>query len=122
MTWERTAERYVTAFENARRGRLRVIVRPDEIAPVRDAQVPPAMQLGHFLSMCDDTGFFQHAVHSVADRAHGYCVDDNSRALLLACALNNDGEQPLSGVLTARLAAVVPHAGDSAKRRGLAVF
>jgi len=29
------------------------------------------MQTGHFLSMCDDTGLFQHAVHSVPDRAHG---------------------------------------------------
>jgi hypothetical protein len=68
------------------------------------------MQIGHFLSMCDDTGLFQHAVHSVPDRSHGYCVDDNARALLLACALNNPGEQPLSEVLTARFAAFVQHA------------
>ena len=68
------------------------------------------MQMGHFLSMCDDTGLFQHAVHSVPDRAHGYCVDDNARALLLACALNEPGERPLSDVLTARFAAFVQHA------------
>jgi hypothetical protein len=60
--------------------------------------------------MCDDTGLFQHAVHSVPDRSHGYCVDDNARALLLACALNNPGEQRLSEVLTARFAAFVQHA------------
>ena len=60
--------------------------------------------------MCDDTGLFQHAVHSVPDRAHGYCVDDNARALLLACALNNPGEKRLSEVLTARFAAFVQHA------------
>ena len=54
------------------------------------------MRIGHFLSMCDDTGLFQHAVHSVPDRSHGYCVDDNARALLLACALNGPGEQRLS--------------------------
>ena len=60
--------------------------------------------------MCDDTGLFQHAVHSVPDRAHGYCVDDNARALLLACALNGPGEQPLPEVLTARFAAFVQHA------------
>jgi hypothetical protein len=68
------------------------------------------MQTGHFLSMCDDTGLFQHAVHSVPDRSHGYCVDDNARALLLACALNEPGEQPLAEVLTARFAAFVQHA------------
>src|SRR5438874_4682647 len=85
MTWERTAERYMSAFNNARQGHwLKVIARtePAVIAPRRPAA--PAMQTGHFLSMCDDTGLFQHAVHSVPDRAHGYCVDDNARALLLA--------------------------------------
>jgi hypothetical protein len=75
------------------------------------------MQIGHFLSMCDDTGLFQHAVHSVPDRSHGYCVDDNARALLLACALNNPGEQRLSEVLTARFAAFVQHAWNPETRR-----
>lgn len=111
MTWERTAERYMTAFENARQGHwLKLIARtePDAIAPPGPAA--PAMQTGHLLSMCDDTGLFQHAVHSVPDRSHGYCVDDNARALLLACALNEPGEQPLADVLTARFAAFVQHA------------
>ncbi len=117
MTWERTAERYLTAFENARRGHgLRVIARQDQSAPSR-AQAPPEMQIGHFLSMCDDTGLFQHAVHSVPDRSHGYCVDDNARALVLACALNNPGEHRLSEALTARLAAFVQHAWNPDKRR-----
>jgi glycosyltransferase involved in cell wall biosynthesis len=111
MTWERTAERYLTAFESARQGHwLKVIARgkPDLVAP--NGPAVPAMQTGHFLSMCDDTGLFQHAVHSVPDRSHGYCVDDNARALLLACALNEPGEQPLAEVLTARFAAFVQHA------------
>ena len=117
MTWERTAERYLTAFENARRGHgLRVIARQGQSAPSR-GQAPPEMQIGHFLSMCDDTGLFQHAVHSVPDRSHGYCVDDNARALLLACALNNPGERRLSETLTARLAAFVQHAWNPDKRR-----
>src|SRR5882757_84632 len=89
MTWERTAERYVTTFDNARQGhRLKVIARAEPDTVVPDGPAAPDMQLGHFLSMCDDTGLFQHAVHSVPDRSHGYCVDDNARALLLACALN----------------------------------
>jgi hypothetical protein len=67
--------------------------------------------------MCDDTGLFQHAVHSVPDRSHGYCVDDNARALLLACALNNLGEQRLPETLTARLAAFVQHAWNPGARR-----
>jgi glycosyltransferase involved in cell wall biosynthesis len=111
MTWERTAEQYISSFENARQGHwLKVIARAEPIAIDPHGPMVPGMQIGHFLSMCDDTGLFQHAVHSVPDRSHGYCVDDNARALLLACALNNPGEQPLSEVLTARFAAFVQHA------------
>src|SRR4029079_17979988 len=117
MTWERTAERYVAAFENARQGDwLKVIART---GPVAIAHSPAAsdMQLDHFLSMCDDTGLFQHAIHSTPDRSHGYCVDDNARALLLACALNTIGEEPLSEILTARLAAFLQHAWNPSTKR-----
>jgi glycosyltransferase involved in cell wall biosynthesis len=111
MTWERTAERYVSVFESARQGqRLTVLARSDTNSLEGRSPAPPDMEIGHFLSMCDDVGLFQHAVHSVPDRLHGYCVDDNARALLLACALNNPGEHPLSDVLTARFAAFVQHA------------
>jgi glycosyltransferase involved in cell wall biosynthesis len=111
MTWERTAERYISVFENARQGHwLKAFTRSDTGAPEPRSPAAPDMQIGHFLSMCDDTGLFQHAVHSVPDRSHGYCVDDNARALLLACALNNPGEQRLSEVLTGRFAAFVQHA------------
>ncbi len=112
MTWERTAERYMSGLRELR-GKVtgsRSFARSDVGSPGPRGPAPPDMQIGYFLSMCDDTGLFQHAVHSVPDRAHGYCVDDNARALLLACALNNPGEQPLSEVLTARFAAFVQHA------------
>jgi glycosyltransferase involved in cell wall biosynthesis len=118
MTWGCTAERYMSAFENARQGHwLKVIARSDKVSPEPQSHAAPDMQIGHFLSMCDDTGLFQHAVHSVPDRSHGYCVDDNARALLLACALNNPGEQRLSEVLTARFAAFVQHAWNPDTRR-----
>jgi glycosyltransferase involved in cell wall biosynthesis len=118
MTWERTAERYMSVFENARQGHwLKVIARSGAGSPEPRSPAAPDMQIGHFLSMCDDTGLFQHAVHSVPDRSHGYCVDDNARALLLACALNSPGEQRLSEVLTTRFAAFVQHAWNPDTRR-----
>jgi hypothetical protein len=51
-------------------------------------------------------------------------VDDNARALLLACALNIPGEQRLSEVLTARFAAFVQHAWnpDTARFRNFMGF
>jgi len=125
MTWERTAERYLSVFENARQGHwLKVIARTELDTNAPHGPAVPAMQTGHFLSMCDDTGLFQHAVYSVPDRSHGYCVDDNARALLLACALNEPGEQPLAEVLTARFAAFVQHAWnpDSGRFRNFLGF
>lgn len=44
----------------------------------------PELCLEHLIRMTDDTGLFQHAVHSVPDRRFGYCVDDNARALIVA--------------------------------------
>lgn len=118
MTWERIAERYLAVFEATTRAhRLKVIPRIDKGELPRDVRKPPEMQIEHLLSMCDDTGLFQHAVHSVPDRSHGYCVDDNARALLLACALNGPGEQRLSEALTSRFASFVQHAWNPDTRQ-----
>lgn len=118
MTWERTAEYYMSVFESASQGHwLKVIAPSNTGVPEPRGPAAPDMQIGYFLSMCDDTGLFQHAVHSVPDRSHGYCVDDNARAMLLACALNSPGEQPMSEVLTTRFAAFVQHAWNPATGR-----
>lgn len=118
MTWERIGKRYLATFDGVRHGSgLRIIAGRDHTSPVGADQAVPEMELGHFLSMCDDTGLLQHAQHSVPDRSHGYCIDDNARALLLACALNKPGERRMSEVLTARLAAFVQHAWNPETRR-----
>ena len=75
------------------------------------------MRIGHFLSLCDSTGMIQHAVHSVPDRSHGYCVDDNARALLFSCVLSNAGEAQLSETMTTRFAAFIQHAWNPDTRR-----
>jgi glycosyltransferase involved in cell wall biosynthesis len=118
MTWQKTAERYLSAFETAQSGnRVKPIGRQSESVALMSDMHPPPVQLGHFLAMCDDTGLFQHAIHSVPDRSHGYCIDDNARALLLACALNVRVEECLSEKLTTQLAAFVQHAWNPDTRR-----
>ncbi len=44
----------------------------------------PEIDLRHVLSMTDCTGMFQHALYSLPDLRHGYCIDDNARALIAA--------------------------------------
>lgn len=61
------------------------------------------------LRICDDTGIIQHSIHSVPDRAHGYCVDDNARALMLMNRLGEDAE-PHRSQLTSVFAAFVQSA------------
>ncbi len=62
-----------------------------------------------FLAMCDDTGMFQHAIGRVPDRRHGYCLDDNARALMLVSQAD-----VIDGVtadrLTSSFAAFINHA------------
>ena len=118
MTWQRTAERYLGTFEKVRRElRLRVVASQPDSVVLHHGPTPPQMQLDHLLAMCDETGLLQHAIHAVPDRAHGYCVDDNARALLVACALNSASEQRLPEALTMRLAAFVQHAWNPDTRR-----
>ncbi len=118
MIWPRIAERYRAAFASVGRSDRRGVPRRrDAGRPGRDHQTPRAMPIGHLLSMCDDTGLLQHAVHCVPDRSRGYCTDDNARALLLSCALAKPGEAPLPNILTSRFAAFLQHAWDPDTRR-----
>lgn len=118
MTWDRAAERYLAIFDRvADTHSFGLVAGRVRNATLLSVPAAPPMQLGHLLAMCDDTGLFQHAIHSVPDRSHGYCVDDNARALLLACALNCLGEECLPEPLVARLAAFVQHAWNQDRAR-----
>lgn len=109
--WRRVAERYLAVFEDARREqRVHLVKAPALVRAIARAAPLPALRTDHLLLMTDDTGLMQHAVETVPDRSHGYCVDDNARALLLACALNARGEQPLPEPMPARYAAFIQHA------------
>lgn len=122
MTWPWTAKSYISVFKDAcdtigyasRRTERLVGGYTSEGAALTDV---PELKTDHLLSMCDSTGLLQHAVHCVPDRSHGYCVDDNARALLLACSLGNDGEARLPEKLTARFAAFIQHAWNPDTQR-----
>ncbi len=44
----------------------------------------PEINFSHIKNLTDDTGIIQHAIFNVPNRKEGYCIDDNSRALLLS--------------------------------------
>jgi hypothetical protein len=118
MTWVQTAKRHLTVVETALE-----YVRPGIPSPISaiisasKGPIIPEMRIGHFLSLCDSTGVIQHSVHSVPNRSHGYCVDDNARALLFSCALTKCGKTQFSEIVTARFAAFIQHAWNPDTRR-----
>ena len=75
------------------------------------------MALDHLAAMSDDTGIFQHAVHAIADRSHGYCIDDNARALLLCCGLAGGPDAALARRLSPTFAAFIQHGWNPDNRR-----
>ena len=57
-----------------------------ESVVVRPVRSPPLLATPGFFgvtAMSDATGMFQHAIGTIPDRRHGYCLDDNVRALML---------------------------------------
>lgn len=59
-------------------------VRPKTLA-VKDSVLPaeiPEPSLEHVRRLTDDTGLLQHATFTLANRDHGYCTDDNARAVV----------------------------------------
>ena len=44
----------------------------------------PEVKVDHLRVMTDGTGMLQHAKYATPDRNHGYCTDDNARALIAA--------------------------------------
>lgn len=113
-TWANTARRYADCFRSvSRKASLRAIT-PLHPSPARALPQPSTR---HFMAMCDDTGLFQHAVHSIPDRHHGYCIDDNARALLLCCTPGSGLADDVSDALASRFAAFIQHGWNPDNRR-----
>ncbi len=78
MIWPRIAEAVadlLDAVRDSRPPRIRV-------TPIARATVLPA-DFRAVERMSDSTGMYQHSIYAVPDRRHGYCIDDNARALIL---------------------------------------
>ena len=92
MTWNKVAQQYSDLFAEARQKRSAVMRKKISLRSL-DEQPPilPEIKLDHLMRMTDSIGIFQHAKHNVPNFAEGYCMDDNSRALILTVLLENLG-------------------------------
>jgi glycosyltransferase involved in cell wall biosynthesis len=102
MIWPRLAEASLARFEHvATREKAKPL-------PIRPPAIPELLGTAALERMSDSTGMLQHSILGVPHRAHGYCIDDNARALMLACH---------NGQRLAVYAAFIDHAWNSETRR-----
>ncbi|MCG6861168.1 MAG: glycosyltransferase family 4 protein [Chromatiaceae bacterium] len=98
MIWSDVGRRYLDTFAEATRQRFRKKIPEHRLEPLGLRQQRlPEIKLSHLRRMTDGTGVLQHASYTVPDRMHGYCVDDNARALIVAVTAQD--LQPLDSSL-----------------------
>lgn len=100
MIWPAAAERYLESFHGALAERK--VASRRAFAEWTLANRPydlPLLQFKHLIRMSDRTGIYQHAKFNVPDFREGYCTDDNARAFILCCLLNEIGESSAEGNL-----------------------
>jgi len=80
MLWPRVVEHSLA----------RLPARPRLVAGQATHPRPAALPLDAIERMSDNVGIFQHAVFSLPNRDHGYCIDDNARALMMTVRRGDD--------------------------------
>ncbi len=85
--WKEVSRKYLQVFREVQLNRTRK-PRPrhsyvENIKAITNFELPE-IKLDHLKALTDDTGILQHANYTIPDRTHGYCTDDNARALLVA--------------------------------------
>ncbi|MDF7775168.1 glycosyltransferase family 4 protein [Sphingomonas sp. AOB5] len=110
MLWPRLAEQVVTAIESIVEKKSHRIVKPRAELSVLAPDIAAVER------MSDATGMLQHSIYSIPDRRHGYCIDDNARALILMCQLA-DLDESLRDKWTTVYSSFVQHAWNPDARR-----
>ncbi len=84
MVMKEMGRRYLTLFAQAKAQYSSADDLPALDTLNQHEQRLPRVNLAHLRRMTDHTGVLQHAKFTVPNRAHGYCVDDNARALIVS--------------------------------------
>lgn len=80
ITWPKSGGKYNKLMRQ-------IISDNPELAAKRQTSIDPLIlppfSLDHIIRLTDDTGIIQHAKYGIPNLKEGYCLDDNSRALLM---------------------------------------
>lgn len=117
--WARSGEHYVRAFEASIAAKITV---PVHLAKFR---VNTSPRIDAVERATDSCGIHQHSSYGITNRAHGYCIDDNVRGLILVQRLRRLGESgPNLDALERTFAAFIQHAwnGDAGRFRNFMAY
>jgi hypothetical protein len=116
-TWNKLADAYVRICSEA------VRKRPVRLASQSNSRELHPPKLDAIERMTDACGMIQHSIFSVPDRHHGYCVDDNCRALMLMHRVD-DAQSDRATELAKIYASFVQYAwnGDRGRFRNFMAF
>ncbi|HRK29803.1 MAG TPA: glycosyltransferase family 4 protein [Tepidisphaeraceae bacterium] len=118
MIWKEVARSYLNLAQESlrerQRGRRGLPAARFEAVEVL---ATPDLNLAHLRRMTDDTGILQHAVYAVPDRHHGYCADDNARALIAAMMCHDVTGDPAVLDLADNYLAFLHFAFDHGRKR-----
>jgi glycosyltransferase involved in cell wall biosynthesis len=119
MTWDKTADQYLLSFERARQSPSSLSVSRLAVPTLAEERLElPEVKLDHLRNLSDSTGIFQHAIYTLADLTHGYCIDDNARALICTVLLEElEVDRPELRRLAKTYASFLQYAFDPAIRR-----
>lgn len=85
MVWKEVARKFLKVFMGAKQTRQN---RPKPTFKAKTLKlIPrelPKPDLNHIIRLTDNVGMLQHARYIIPNRFHGYCTDDNARALIAA--------------------------------------
>ncbi|MBB5712230.1 glycosyltransferase family 4 protein [Sphingomonas xinjiangensis] len=110
MIWPRLAESAMAEL-NGMLGKA-----PRQLGRAAAEMAPLKPDLAAVERMSDATGMLQHSIYSVPDRRHGYCIDDNARALILMSKID-DVDETLRDKWTSIYASFVQYAWNPDARR-----
>lgn len=80
ITWPKTGNKYLAVAQKVIAHKPKVHIKKETNL---DLLALPPFSLVHITRLTDDTGIIQHAKFGIPNLKEGYCLDDNSRALLM---------------------------------------
>ncbi|MCC6443962.1 MAG: glycosyltransferase family 4 protein [Armatimonadetes bacterium] len=89
MVWKQVGHLYLDLFEEVlEEKRTMPVILSYRSQTALSTSTLPDPKLSHLAALSDNFGLLQHAKYAVPDYHHGYCLDDNARAIVVSAKHN----------------------------------